>query len=97
MRTTVALEKIGIPLDSPPVSAWLPLRISFYTFQVIGYLIDIRRGEVKAERNFLIFGNFVSNTALELSILMKPSNCPLGPHPILSLNMSYFPFVIRDV
>ena len=52
------LEKAGLHLESPPVSAWLPLGISFYTFQVIGYLVDIRRGEVKMERNFLIFGVF---------------------------------------
>ncbi len=51
-------EKIGITLESPPVSAWLPLGISFYTFQIIGYLVDIKRGETKAERNFLVFGVF---------------------------------------
>lgn len=50
--------KFGIEIESPPVSAWLPLGISFYTFQVIGYLVDVRRGEVKAERNFLVFGVF---------------------------------------
>ncbi len=51
-------ESIGVSLESPPVSAWLPLGISFYTFQIIGYLTDIKRGKVKAERNFLVFGVF---------------------------------------
>lgn len=40
------------------MSYWLPLGISFYTFQIIGYLVDVRRGEVKAERSFLVFGVF---------------------------------------
>ena len=50
--------KLGIEMESPEMSAWLPLGISFYTFQIIGYLVDISRGVVKAERNFLVFGVF---------------------------------------
>jgi alginate O-acetyltransferase complex protein AlgI len=46
---------LGIEMESPVMSAWLPLGISFYTFQVIAYLVDIRRGEVKSERSFLVF------------------------------------------
>lgn len=38
----------------------LPLGMSFYTFQSIGYLIDVYRGEVRAERNFLHYALFVS-------------------------------------
>nr|MCR5556553.1 MBOAT family protein [Butyrivibrio sp.] len=38
----------------------LPLGMSFYTFQSIGYLIDVYRGDVKAERNFLHYALFVS-------------------------------------
>ena len=30
----------------------LPVGISFYTFQVVGYLIDVYRGEIKAEKHF---------------------------------------------
>jgi D-alanyl-lipoteichoic acid acyltransferase DltB (MBOAT superfamily) len=36
----------------------LPVGISFYTFQAIGYLTDIYRGEAKAEKNFIIFALF---------------------------------------
>ena len=36
----------------------LPVGLSFYTFQAIGYLADIWRGEEKAEKNFLIFALF---------------------------------------
>ncbi len=31
----------------------LPLGISFYTFQAISYIVDVYRGTIKAERNFL--------------------------------------------
>ena len=31
----------------------LPLGISFYTFQALSYLIDVYRGQVKAQRNYL--------------------------------------------
>ncbi len=39
----------------------LPLGISFYTFQTMGYLIDVYRGTVKADRNlfqFALFGSY---------------------------------------
>jgi len=38
----------------------LPLGISFYTFQSMGYLIDVYWGKYKAERNFFRFALFVS-------------------------------------
>lgn len=38
----------------------VPLGISFYTFQAVGYLIDVKRGTVKAERNLFKFALFVS-------------------------------------
>jgi D-alanyl-lipoteichoic acid acyltransferase DltB (MBOAT superfamily) len=52
------LGAVGISAQTPTMSAWLPLGISFYTFQIIGYLIDISRGQIRAERNFLAFGVF---------------------------------------
>jgi alginate O-acetyltransferase complex protein AlgI len=38
----------------------LPVGISFYTFQVMSYTIDIYRGELKPTRNFLDFALFVA-------------------------------------
>ncbi len=38
----------------------LPMGISFYTFQSLGYLIDVYRGTVKAEKNPFRFALFVS-------------------------------------
>lgn len=38
----------------------VPLGISFITFTVIAYLVDVYRGEIHAERNFLNFALFVA-------------------------------------
>lgn len=47
-----------------PVSAKfdviLPVGISFYTFQALGYTMDVYRGDVKHERNILKYALFVS-------------------------------------
>ncbi|MEZ5197507.1 MAG: MBOAT family O-acyltransferase, partial [Bacteroidales bacterium] len=43
----------------PYVNIILPLGISFYTFSVLGYLIDIRLGNIKPEKKFLSFLNYV--------------------------------------
>ncbi len=54
------LEWIG---NTEPLSFWnivLPMGISFYTFQAMGYIIDVYRGTVEAEKNFFRFALFVS-------------------------------------
>lgn len=42
------------------LSVILPLGISFFTFQNISYLIDIYRGEVKAQKNILKYATYIS-------------------------------------
>lgn len=51
---------VGVELPIPAMSAWLPLGISFFTFQVIAYQVDVYRGTVAAERSVLVFGVFKS-------------------------------------
>jgi D-alanyl-lipoteichoic acid acyltransferase DltB (MBOAT superfamily) len=53
----------GLTGQAPAWGAWsiiLPLGISFYTFQTLGYTIDVYRREVKPTRNFLEYLTFVS-------------------------------------
>ncbi len=45
----------------------LPVGISFYTFQTIGYTVDVYRGVIKPERNIGIYALFVSFFPLVLA------------------------------
>lgn len=38
----------------------LPVGISFYTFQALGYFFDVYRGDIKAEKNILKYALYVS-------------------------------------
>ena len=38
----------------------LPIGISFYTFQMISYVIDVYRGEVKAQKNLVTLATYVA-------------------------------------
>ena len=42
------------------INVVLPVGISFYVFQVIGYMIDIYKGECDVEKNFIRYALFVS-------------------------------------
>ncbi len=44
----------------PEPNLALPIGISFYTFQTMSYSIDVYRGKVKTEHNFLDFMTYVS-------------------------------------
>ena len=55
----------------PGADFLLPLGISFYTFQSMGYLIDVYRGKYSAERNVLKLALFTSYFP---SILQGPIN-----------------------
>ena len=54
------LGKIGISLISNPFDFLLPVGISFFTFQAIGYIVDVYKGQTKAEHNLLKYALFVS-------------------------------------
>jgi len=44
----------------PLLGLTLPLGISFYTFQTMSYTVDVYRQDVKAERNIINFGAYVT-------------------------------------
>lgn len=50
----------GISFSAPTLKLLLPLGISFYTFQSMGYLIDVYWEKVEAEKNIARFALFVS-------------------------------------
>jgi alginate O-acetyltransferase complex protein AlgI len=51
----------------PYYTILLPIGISFYTFQTIGYAIDVYRGVIKPEKNIGIYALFVSFFPLVLA------------------------------
>ncbi|MEG1808523.1 MAG: MBOAT family O-acyltransferase [Oscillospiraceae bacterium] len=51
---------LGIGVPENGFSLVQPLGISFYTLQLIGYFIDIYRGDASPERDFVTFSLFVS-------------------------------------
>ncbi len=53
-------NRIGIMIKMPVVDIILPVGISFYTFQALGYVFDVYRGDVEAETNILRYALFVS-------------------------------------
>lgn len=54
------LSIFHITLHIPTFDVLLPVGISFYTFQALGYTFDVYRGTVRPERNFLRYALFVS-------------------------------------
>ncbi|MBQ0097743.1 MAG: MBOAT family protein [Oscillospiraceae bacterium] len=54
------LNSIGLNVSFPTLGLLLPLGISFYTFQTMGYIIDVYREKTPAETNFFKFFLFVS-------------------------------------
>ena len=53
-----AIRLTGAELTLPGIV--LPLGISFYTFQALSYAIDVRRGNVKAERNIYTVALYIA-------------------------------------
>lgn len=57
---SAVLSACGIAWHVPNLDVLLPVGISFYTFQAVGYSVDVYRGTIKAERNFITYALFVS-------------------------------------
>ncbi len=59
LATQVGIAAFWVGLPAPPVpDILLPLGISFFTFQGISYLVDVRRGVVQAQPSLLKFAMY---------------------------------------
>ena len=54
-----AAQSVGLDWPLPESNLLLPVGISFYTFQTLGYTIDVYWGKMKAERHFGRFALYV--------------------------------------
>ena len=51
---------VGLSSLTPAIYIILPVGISFYTFQTLGYTIDVFRGQIEPRSNFINFALFAS-------------------------------------
>lgn len=49
-----------LPFEIPYKELSLPIGISFYTFQTLSYIIDVYKGVVPVQKNFVSFGAYVT-------------------------------------
>ena len=54
------LTSVGLHFSLPGLNWAVPIGISFYTFQALGYLLDVYHGRVHSEKNLLNYVLFVS-------------------------------------
>lgn len=54
------LSLLGLSFSAPVLDVLLPVGISFYTFQALGYTVDVYRKDVPAEGSFIDYALFVS-------------------------------------
>lgn len=54
------LEIFGLHINVPNLNYLLPIGISFYTLQSIGYVVDMYRNKYEADKNFFKFSLFMT-------------------------------------
>lgn len=57
---TEGLAVIGLQFSLPGLNWAVPVGISFFTFQAVGYMLDVYHGRINTERNFTDYLLFVS-------------------------------------
>ncbi|AWH86192.1 membrane-bound O-acyltransferase family protein [Flavobacterium album] len=57
---TTAMSGLGLTVHPATLNIILPVGISFYTFHGLSYVIDVYKGRIKTERNFIDYALFVS-------------------------------------
>ncbi|MCD2345557.1 MBOAT family O-acyltransferase [Clostridium guangxiense] len=55
-----ALASVHIYINMPKLGLALPVGISFYTFEAVGYIIDVYRRKIKAEKNLAKYALFIA-------------------------------------
>ncbi|MCB9425712.1 MAG: MBOAT family protein [Flavobacteriales bacterium] len=57
---TQLFNSIGLETNWDTFKIIMPLGISFFTFRLISYIIEIYRGKIKATKDFVVFATYVS-------------------------------------
>ena len=59
ISTKDLLSLASLTVEMPDFELFLPIGISFYTFMAVGYVVDVFKGNVLAEKSFLDFALFI--------------------------------------
>lgn len=84
-----ALSAIGLRFQLPGLNWAIPMGISFFTFQALGYMLDVYHQRIKAERDFFTYALFVSFFP---SIVAGPINKASLVIPQLKAMRPYFDY-----
>ena len=57
---TDALQSFGLKMSVSGLDILLPLGISFFTFKAISYVVDVYKGKLPAEKDFVTFAAYLS-------------------------------------
>ena len=60
LRTTI-LKPLGGAISIPLLKVALPIGISFYTFQILSYSVDVYRGDTRAQRNPIDLAAYITS------------------------------------
>ena len=77
---------IGLKANSGTFNIILPIGISFFTFRLISYVIEVHRGKIQATRDFVSFANYV---AFFPTIMSGPIDRPNNFIPQLQKKRSF--------
>ena len=86
---STGLASIGLQFSLPGLNWAVPIGISFFTFQAVGYMLDVYWGRIKAERNITDYLLFVSFFP---SIISGPINKASLVLPQIKNLRSYFDY-----
>jgi len=59
-NVTLLLDRVGLGFSFPGLNWAIPVGISFFTFQALGYMLDVYYDRIKPEKSFLDYALFVS-------------------------------------
>ena len=57
---SIVTQMTGLSFNLPIIG--LPIGISFYTFQILSYVIDVYRGKVKVQKNIIKLGTYMHSS-----------------------------------
>src|SRR5258708_19412906 len=92
--TAQALDALGFHnVPRSLLTIILPPGISFYTFQEVAYIVDVYSGKIKASRNFVEYGLFIS---LFPHLIAGPIQRPSHLLPQVQKPRTFDPAAFRD-